>query len=251
MIDVVVNSALINGLGRYPGGPMTELAVVNVECGKRYRLRLVAMSCHANFVFSIDNHDLTVIEADGQETEPLLVDSIQMFAGQRYSVILNANQPADNYWMRSFPDIGNATFNGGQNSAILRYKGASAADPTTKQTNSTMPFVENNLHAFVNPGAPGIPGYGMADINLRMMVNLTKGGIYVVNGVQYKPPTVPVLLQILSGAQQATDLLPAGSVYVLGANKVVELTMVIGSESAPVSFTHIRAPCYMHLINSA
>src|ERR1700709_1787400 len=55
MIDVVVNSALINGLGRYPGGPMTDLAVVNVECGKRYRLRLIAMSCHANFVFSIDH----------------------------------------------------------------------------------------------------------------------------------------------------------------------------------------------------
>ncbi|KAJ8581882.1 laccase 3, partial [Rhizopogon salebrosus TDB-379] len=233
IINVVVNSALINGLGRYPGGPMTDLAVVNVECGKRYRLRLVAMSCHANFVFSIDNHDLTMIEADGQETEPLLVDSIQMFAGQRYSVILNANQPADNYWMRSFPDITNATFNGGQNSAILRYKGASVADPTTKQTNSTMPFVENNLHALVNPGAPGIPGYGMADINLRMMVNLTGSGVYVVNGVQYKPPTVPVLLQILSGAQQATDLLPTGSVYVLEANKVVELTLVIGNESSP------------------
>ena len=230
---------------------MTDLAVVNVECGKRYRLRLVAMSCHANFVFSIDNHDLTIIEADGQETEPLVVDSIQMFAGQRYSVILNANQPADNYWMRSLPDINNATFNGGQNSAILRYKGASVADPSTEQTNSTMPFVENNLHALVNPGAPGIPGYGMADINLRMMVNLTEGGVYLINGVEYKSPTVPVLLQILSGAQQATDLLPTGSVYVLEANKVVELTLVIGNESSPVTFMHIRIPCYMHLMNSA
>jgi Multicopper oxidase len=29
------NSTLINGQGRYPGGPATSLAVVNVEQGKR------------------------------------------------------------------------------------------------------------------------------------------------------------------------------------------------------------------------
>ncbi len=29
------NSTLINGLGRYPDGPPTSLAVVNVEHGKR------------------------------------------------------------------------------------------------------------------------------------------------------------------------------------------------------------------------
>jgi hypothetical protein len=83
------------------------------------------------------------------------------------------------------------------------------------------------------------------------MVNLTEGGVYLINGVEYKSPTVPVLLQILSGAQQATDLLPIGSVYVLETKKVIELTMLIGlQESGPVSFTHIRA-CYMHLMNSA
>jgi iron transport multicopper oxidase len=87
-----------------------------------------------------------------------------------------------------------------------------------------MPLLESNLHAFINPGAPGIPEYGKADINLNLVVKNT-GGIYSVNGVVYKPPTVPVLLQILSGAQQATDLLPTGSVYVLDANKVVELTI--------------------------
>jgi FtsP/CotA-like multicopper oxidase with cupredoxin domain len=248
IIEPTVDSTLINGLGRFPGGPMTDLAVVNVEYGKIYRLRLIAMSCHSNFVFSIDNHDLMVIEADAQLTEPLLVDSIQILSGQRYSIILHANRPADNYWIRSLPDMPNATFDGGQNSAILRYKGAPITEPTTNQTNSTMPLVETNLHALINPGAPGFPEYGMADINLRMTVNRTDGGIYLINGVQYKPPTVPVLLQILSGAQQATDLLPNGSIYVLEANKVVELTMLINGEMGPVSFAHIRTRCYTYLI---
>ena len=47
-------------------------------------------------------------------------------------------------------------------------------------------------------------------------------------------PTVPVLLQILSGAQSATDLLPAGSVYVLPPNSVVELSMPAGAAGGPV-----------------
>ncbi|KAG1732007.1 laccase [Suillus paluster] len=225
MIGVNGNSTIINGLGRYQGGPESDLAVVNVEYGKRYRLRLVGMSCDPNFIFSIDNHNLTVIEADGELTEPLLVDSLQILAGQRYSVVLNANQPVNNYWLRALPNTGGSNFNGGLNSAILRYTGAPVADPTTNQTKSTMALVETNLHALINPGAPGIPEYGKADINLRMVINNT-GGVYSINNVTYKPPTVPVLLQILSGAQDATELLPKGSVYVLEANKVVELTMI-------------------------
>jgi iron transport multicopper oxidase len=224
IIGTNANSTLINGLGRYQGGPQSELAVVSIEYGKRYRLRLIAMSCDPNFVFSIDSHNLTVIEADGELTQPLLVDSLQILAGQRYSVVLVANQPVDNYWIRAVPNIPGLNSNNGQSSAILRYNGAPVAEPNTNQTKSTMPLLESNLHAFINPGAPGIPEYGKADINLNLVVKNT-GGIYSVNGVVYKPPTVPVLLQILSGAQQATDLLPTGSVYVLDANKVVELTI--------------------------
>ncbi|KAG2346016.1 laccase [Suillus weaverae] len=232
MIGVNANSTLINGLGRYTGGPPSELAVVNVEYGKRYRLRLIGMSCNPSFNFAIDGHNLTVIEADGLLTEPLLVDSLQIFAGQRYSVVLTANKPVNNYWLRALPSTVNSTFTGGLNSAILRYKGAPAADPTTNHMNSTMPMLEMNLHPLVNPGAPGIPEYGRADINLKLVANNT-GGVFSINGVVYKPPTVPVLLQILSGAQNAMDLMPSGGVIVLEANKVVELTMLTNGFGAP------------------
>jgi FtsP/CotA-like multicopper oxidase with cupredoxin domain len=50
-----------------------------------------------SFTFSIDNHLLTIIEADGIPTMPRVVDSIQIFAGQRYSFVLEANQPVGNY----------------------------------------------------------------------------------------------------------------------------------------------------------
>lgn len=52
------DSTLINGQGRYPGGPATPLAVINVLPNKRYRFRLISISCDPNFTFSIDGHPL-------------------------------------------------------------------------------------------------------------------------------------------------------------------------------------------------
>jgi hypothetical protein len=43
-----------------------------------------------------------------------------------------------------------------------------------------------------------------------------------------------VLLQILSGTKNASDLLPAGSVYGLEPNKSVELTIPGGAIGGPV-----------------
>ncbi|KAG1811271.1 phenol oxidase [Suillus subaureus] len=224
----VAQSILINGLGRYAGGPESELAVINVLPGSRYRLRLVQMSCDSNVQFSIDGHSLTVIEADGQLTEPLVVDQLTIYAAQRYSVILVANQPVDNYWVRGVPNSVQ-TFNG---SAILRYMGAPKAEPTTVNVPPTNPLQEANLHALIDPAAPGIPEYGRADINLTLEVNLT-GANFFVNNFTFKSPSVPVLLQILSGAREPSQLLPNGSVYVLGANKVVELTVAINAAGGP------------------
>ena len=42
----------------------------------RYRFRLVSLSCDPNYTFSIDNHTMTVIEADTVNSQPLEVDSI-------------------------------------------------------------------------------------------------------------------------------------------------------------------------------
>ena len=85
------NSTLLNGKGRYPGGPSNvTLVTLNVHQGKRsvlslatslanplnsrllmhccyhsYRFRLVSISCEPNFVFSVDGHSMTVTEVDG------------------------------------------------------------------------------------------------------------------------------------------------------------------------------------------
>ena|ERR1700761_227394 len=90
------DSVLINGLGRFVGST-SDLAVISVTQGKRYRFRLVNLSCLTYFTVSLDGHNFTVIEADGNEHQPLVVDSLTIFAGQRYSIIVEANQTIDNY----------------------------------------------------------------------------------------------------------------------------------------------------------
>ncbi|KAF8267114.1 laccase 1 [Lactarius quietus] len=232
------NSTLINGKGRYPGGPAVPLAVVNVTQGIRYRFRVVSISCDPSFIFSIDSHQLTVIEVDGIETQPLVIDSLEIFAGQRYSLVLNANKPVANYWIRSLPDAAGRDFSNLTNLAILSYTGAPVANPTEDPTVnipvSTLPLVETNLHPLVSNPVPGEPFAGGADINIDLVVAFNRSLFqFSVNNVTFESPTVPVLLQILSGAQNASDLLPAGSIYGLEPNKSVELTIPGGAAGGP------------------
>ncbi|CAK5284939.1 unnamed protein product [Mycena citricolor] len=236
----VPSSMLINGLGRTAATVSnTTLAVINVFQGLRYRFRLINMACDSNYVFQIDGHqNLTIIEADGVLHEPLSVDSIQIFAAQRYSFILTADQAIDNYWIRANPNTGPAGFAGGINSAILRYIGANESEPTTSQDTSVNGLVnEVNLHPLVNPGAPGGAFIGGADVQLNLALAFNTTTLkFMVNGVTFVPPTVPVLLQILSGAQAAQSLLPSGSVYTLPHFASVEITLAAGAVGGPHPF---------------
>ncbi|KAG6841016.1 Acyl-coenzyme A oxidase 2, partial [Blastosporella zonata] len=193
----------------------------------------IAMGSEELWLFTIS---LTLTDLiDGINVKSLVVDSIQIFAGQRYSFVLTANQPIKNYWIRAQPNIGKSTtFDGGLNSAILRYLLAPNSDPTTTQTPSSNPMLETNLHPLTNSAAPGRPVAGGADvaINLAISLNFTEF-LFTINGASFIPPTAPVLLQLLSGAQTAQELLPPGSVYVLPPNKVIEVSIPGGTIGAP------------------
>jgi FtsP/CotA-like multicopper oxidase with cupredoxin domain len=139
----IPDSGLISGVGRYDcsAAPSNSncrannpLAVYKVAPGKRYRLRLINTSGLTHYIFSIDNHPLKIIEADGIYSRPLVVNKLPVAIGQRYSVIIDANKKVDNYWMRAtidnrcIPTINN-TINADSAinynvTGILRYEGA-------------------------------------------------------------------------------------------------------------------------------
>ncbi|KAJ7248476.1 laccase 3 [Mycena rebaudengoi] len=250
-IPLFFTSNLINGLGRFAGGPPSPLAVISVTAGKRYRFRLISMSCEPNFVFSIDGHSLTVIEADGISTQPVVVDSIQIFVGQRYSFVLKADQGVDNYWVRSVPSLGDTSFAGGVNSAILRYVGADVSDPQTEFKNSTSPLVETDLHPLEPIPVPGRPEIGGADMSINLVFDLDFTTFrFTINGVSFFPPTAPALLQVLSGAQLAQDLMPTGSYYALPPNSVIDISVPAGPDPAGPHPFHLHGHNF-HVLRSA
>lgn len=134
-----------------------------------------------------------------------------------------ANQPVGNYWIRSPPE-GETTFVDGIDSAILRYKGAKEIDPSTTHPKEPKVLLETQLHALIDPEAPGKPNKDGGDINLNLnyAMDQTKR-IFTINNKTFVPPTVPVLLQILTGTSPF-ELLPEGSVYVLPRNQSVSVS---------------------------
>nr|AGY56176.1 laccase 8 [Volvariella volvacea] len=244
LADCNPDATLINGLGRTSATPTAPLAVVNVQKDVKYRFRLVSISCDPNWVFSIEGHELTVIEADGVSMQPVIVTSLQILAGQRYSFVLHANQPVDNYWIRANPNLPPTGFNSNINSAILRYQGAPEQEPTSSGIQDTSkPLLETNLHPVVNPGAPGLDNIDGADVPIVLPIGLASGR-FNINGTSLQLPDVPTLLQILSGANAVEDLLPSEHYIQLPPNKVIQISFpVIAGQGSAIGGPH---PIHLH-----
>jgi iron transport multicopper oxidase len=101
------DSALINGVGNYYcQAPNCEsfydTKIVN---GKAKKFRFINESAMAVFHISIDHHEMYIVEADGVTLDGKTnVKVLKINSGQRYSVIVKANQKPGNYWIRAVMD---------------------------------------------------------------------------------------------------------------------------------------------------
>ena len=97
-------SGLINGRGRHPSVPFNQslLTIFEVEVEKSYRFRLIGAQSVYAYNFSIDAHRLTVIATDGYFIQPTEADFLIVHTGERYDVIVTANQTSQSdYWIRA------------------------------------------------------------------------------------------------------------------------------------------------------
>jgi hypothetical protein len=143
---------------------------------RRYLLRLINTSFDTTFVFSIDNHNLTVISSDFVAIKPYTNTSVLVGIGQRYNVVVEAlpipykdkKNPTDgNYWIRTWRancDTIHAPklIGGYEKSGILRYNSSSTAvpeslpwEPVSKECSdetysSLVPIVQQNITSVVN-----------------------------------------------------------------------------------------------------
>lgn len=144
----IPNGALINGANnidcslhpnRQCDSSTALLPTFDVAPGKHHRLRIMNVGGFAWFEVSVDKHlNLPVTEVDGVTVEPSTDSTVLVSPGQRYSVILHADQidGSDHlYWFRArmlnhcfaenvLPDKGVATAK-----AVIRY---SSSDTVAK-----------------------------------------------------------------------------------------------------------------------
>ncbi|OJJ51730.1 hypothetical protein ASPZODRAFT_57033 [Penicilliopsis zonata CBS 506.65] len=101
--------------------------------GKKYLIRLVNTAVDGYFRFSIDNHKLTVAATDLVPIQPYETDNVLLGSGQRYDIIVEADQPIGNYWLRAtYQTACRNNSNANNILGIIRYEGSDpVAVPTT------------------------------------------------------------------------------------------------------------------------
>lgn len=109
--DPVSQFISINGQsGRTDLGPGEESAqphVFEVIPDKTYRFRFIGGLSNSMITAKIEGHsELVIVEADGQDTQPVSTDYVYLTAGQRYSALVTTKSEAEVgstcfYWIRA------------------------------------------------------------------------------------------------------------------------------------------------------
>ncbi|XP_071085419.1 uncharacterized protein [Haliotis cracherodii] len=131
-------SMLINGRGAFqefvdPDTNQTvhtPYSVFKVRKDKKYRFRVISngiLNCPIQV--SVDHHDITMIATDGVPHEPIVVSSFNIFAGERFDFILDADKDVGNYWIRT-RGMADCGVKSAKQVAILRYENATEEHPT-------------------------------------------------------------------------------------------------------------------------
>ena len=198
----LINSTMVSksGTGKY--------AVTTMEKGKTYKLRLVNAAVDNHFVVSLDNHPFTVVAADFVPIKPFTTTNLFIAIGQRYDVIINANQAVGNYWFRAEvqdqagPDCG-LNANNGNIKSIFRYTGAPLANPTTTGPMYTQRCSDEVVVPYWDSFVPNGPLEKGGNLNSSINIGVTAGNTVVTWGINTVPMNInwnqPILGQVFDG----------------------------------------------------
>ncbi|KAH7921246.1 multi-copper oxidase [Leucogyrophana mollusca] len=203
------DSGLING-------KMTGSSFL-LEPNLRYRLRLINAGTLTEFMFSVDSHVLTVVEADGTSLVGVNVHRVPVNVAQRYSVILTTNQTVGSYNVRAeMQSICYKLANPNLNTMVLgtmTYGAEPSTDVNTQDWSDALPGACLDLNSTqVVPAIPMTPPNSTTSVTVDMSFQQTfdSGGQQIrgfMNNTSWEPDsTNPTVLQVRSyGAQTSFD----------------------------------------------
>ncbi|KAI3392408.1 hypothetical protein diail_5735 [Diaporthe ilicicola] len=105
------DSIVVNGHGHDPLTGNGTYFETTFTPKKKHVLRLINGSAGTHYVVSIDNHTMTVIENDLVPIQPYQTTALNIGIGQRYMVVVEADQQPGDYWIRTHPATGCNGFN--------------------------------------------------------------------------------------------------------------------------------------------
>lgn len=105
--DDFADSMLVNGRGphQHPNATQVSASIpyqrFKVMPGNRYRMRLINVGIlNCPITFSIDQHMLTIIEADGNPIRPINATSLVTYSGERFDVVIHPKrEQSGTFWM--------------------------------------------------------------------------------------------------------------------------------------------------------
>lgn len=122
------DTLLVNGTNdNGAGGKYQE---VQLTKGKKHRLRLINTSVDTAMYVKLDDHPFSVIAADFIPiVEQPVDDWLLINIGQRYDVIIEANQTSSNYWFRAEAASVCGSASNGNGRAIFKYSSSDTSIP--------------------------------------------------------------------------------------------------------------------------
>ena len=203
----------------------------NLKPDTKYRLRIINSGFFADIDYSIDQHPLTIIEADGTLVDPIDVEVLNIAVAQRYSVIINTNATSDNnlFWMHA--KLNNYCF-GHDNDwlntdvkALVSYNDKNSYNlvsslpqpPTSKEYNywknpECKELDESLLHPLVKDNAPSNYNHHFR-LDASFMIGAYQLDRGFFNSTTYRPMKTSTLYkQISNVSDNDPDWLKTGSI---------------------------------------
>jgi L-ascorbate oxidase len=194
---------LINGKG---GKEAAAEPMYTFEAGKTYRFRVCNTGIKSSLNFRIQGHDMKLVEMGGSHTVQDMHDSLDVHAGQCFSVLVDADQkPGDYYMVASTRFIHDPR----SVSAVVRYAGSNTPpEPNVPEPPEGWAWSLNQWRSFrwnltasaARPNPQGSYHYGQINITRTIKLLVSRGHIdgklrYGFNGVSHvDPPDTPLKL---------------------------------------------------------
>ncbi|KAH6648191.1 multicopper oxidase [Truncatella angustata] len=185
-------NALINSTNIYTNKTSGDMTGARFETtftsAAHHRLRVINGAIDSHFKFSIDGHNMTVIANDLVAIEPFTTAVLSVGIGQRYDIIVEANQAVGDYWTRAAIDTFYSATNEMQDNilGVVRYDPSSTADPESTAYAWTDDCVDEDMdnlvpHLQIDAGASSV--IKAFDVALDFSTGVTR---WTINGTSFR-----------------------------------------------------------------